>query len=128
MKKYFLIAILLILLDQILKNIITNCCFFEKNYGMVFGLLQGKIKLIILLSFFAIGFLIYYANELKNWNVYGLSLIIAGIVGNLADRMVYGYVIDYIHIWIWPAFNLADIFNVLGVIILIFNFKNAKHI
>ncbi len=128
MKKYFVIALILVLLDQLVKNIATRCCSFEKNYGMAFGILNGKIWLIILLSFFAIGFLVYYFNKIKKYGVYGLSFVLGGITGNLIDRMVYGYVIDYISIWIWPAFNLADVFNVLGVIVLIFYLKNAKRI
>lgn len=52
-----------------------------------------------------------------------LSLIIGGAVGNLADRIRFGYVIDFIDVhyrdWHWPAFNLADSAIVVGVILLL---------
>lgn len=52
-----------------------------------------------------------------------LSLIIGGAVGNLADRIRFGYVIDFIDVhyrdWHWPAFNLADSAIVIGVILLL---------
>lgn len=48
-----------------------------------------------------------------------LSLVLGGAIGNLIDRVVYGYVIDFIdiyyHVWHWPAFNIADSAITLGV-------------
>lgn len=48
-----------------------------------------------------------------------LSLILGGAVGNLIDRLVYGYVIDFLDVyyrgWHWPAFNIADSAITLGV-------------
>lgn len=128
MKKYFIIALICILLDQIVKSIILRYFAFSKNYGAAFGILQGKVSLIIILTFFALGFLIYYSGKIKKYGQYGLGLLFGGLVGNLVDRMVYGYVIDYIRIWMWPAFNLADLFNVAGVIILILYLKNVKNL
>ena len=46
----------------------------------------------------------------------GLSLIILGALSNLLDRLIFGYVIDYINIFIWPVFNLADAMIVVGII------------
>lgn len=122
MKKYIKIAILLILLDQIIKYIFKNYYTYSTNTGAVFGILQNQTKLIIFLTFFALGFLIYYIPKIKTQ--LGLALIFSGLIGNLIDRLTYSYVIDYIKISVWPAFNLADIFLVLGVIIIIV--KNAK--
>lgn len=64
--------------------------------------------------------------EAKNKHeAFGLSLILGGAIGNLIDRMVHGYVIDFILLyyknWQWPAFNLADSAICLGVIFLIPN-------
>ena len=47
----------------------------------------------------------------------------AGTIGNLIDRIVFGYVRDFISISIWPSFNLADIFNVIGVILILIHSK-----
>ncbi|HXH55635.1 MAG TPA: signal peptidase II [Gammaproteobacteria bacterium] len=53
----------------------------------------------------------------------GLSLILGGALGNLVDRIIHGYVIDFILLyykdWQWPAFNLADSAICLGVVFLI---------
>lgn len=126
MQKYFIITLILIFLDQMVKFIVTKYFQFSKNYGAIFGILQNRLTLIILLSFFAIGFLLYYTKKVKSYDVYGLSLVLAGIISNLIDRLVYGYVIDYIKILTWPSFNLADIFLVSGVIFLIFYLRRSN--
>lgn len=52
-----------------------------------------------------------------------LSLILGGAVGNLIDRLLYGYVIDFLDVyyqdWHWPAFNIADSAITLGVILML---------
>lgn len=56
----------------------------------------------------------------------GLSLILGGALGNLIDRMVYGYVIDFIQVYVshyhWPIFNIADSAISVGALILIIEF------
>ena len=123
MKKYFTIAIILIILDQISKFIIKNYFNYSKNYGAAFGILQNKTSLIVLLTFFAIGFIVYYTKIIKDNLAKGL--VFAGLIGNLIDRLTYGYVIDFIKISKWPSFNLADIFLVTGVILLIIKLRRS---
>jgi signal peptidase II len=52
-----------------------------------------------------------------------LSLILGGAVGNLIDRLLYGYVIDFLDVyyqnWHWPAFNIADSAITVGVVLMI---------
>jgi signal peptidase II len=52
-----------------------------------------------------------------------LSLILGGAIGNLIDRVLYGYVIDFLDVyyqaWHWPAFNVADSAITLGVILML---------
>lgn len=59
----------------------------------------------------------------KNWTAAALALVAGGAVGNLIDRVHYGYVIDFIDVhaggWHWPVFNVADSAIVVGVIMLI---------
>jgi signal peptidase II len=62
-----------------------------------------------------------------------LSLILGGAVGNLIDRLAYGYVIDFLDVyygtWHWPAFNIADSAITLGVVLMLaesFGFGKAK--
>lgn len=122
-KKAYLIAVLCILLDQIMKTIIRKYFSFEKNYGIAFGLLQNKLSLLIFIGFLIIGFLVYYSNKVKGLGMLGIGLLLGGASSNLIDRMAYGYIVDFIKIWIWPAFNFADVFNVIGVILLILYFR-----
>lgn len=54
-----------------------------------------------------------------------LSLIISGALGNLIDRLIYGYVVDFIsvhfkNIYYFPIFNVADVFVVVGTMLLLF--------
>jgi len=72
-------------------------------------------------------FLVYlYLKDSKNWFVY--SLIIAGALGNIIDRLIYGYVIDFVDLHIgtvhWPAFNIADTAISIGIVL--FLYKNFK--
>jgi signal peptidase II len=66
----------------------------------------------------------YYPNFKKNKrNNIAFSLLIGGILGNLIDRIIHGYVIDYFHFYLfgydYPIFNIADIGIVIGVILII---------
>ena len=115
-----LIIILLILLDQLTKYLLGNV----KNYGAAFGILQGYTTLFIIISIIVIVTCIYYYKN-KNLRL-ALSFILAGTISNLIDRILLGYVRDFIDLRIWPVFNLADSFNVIGVILLIYlSFKKG---
>ncbi|NNE37741.1 MAG: signal peptidase II [Gammaproteobacteria bacterium] len=67
------------------------------------------------------------------WLAIALALILGGAIGNLIDRVIFGYVIDFISVyyqdWYWPAFNVADSAISVGVVMLIidsFWFDQAK--
>lgn len=59
----------------------------------------------------------------QKWLAAALALILGGAVGNVTDRLIYGYVIDFLDFyyqsWHWPAFNLADSAITLGAFMLI---------
>jgi signal peptidase II len=60
-----------------------------------------------------------------------LTLVLGGAIGNLVDRLIYGYVIDFIdiyyHNWHWPAFNIADSAITIGVVLMLLeNFGVGK--
>lgn len=131
----FLSALIVLILDQSLKKIIISdigryplviinnflSLTLVYNTGAGFGLLKGMNSLLILFSLiFIIGVLIYYYPKLPSSIYVHLSagLIVGGAVGNLVDRMIYGYVIDFIDFNFWPAFNMADVAITTGVIIL----------
>jgi len=59
----------------------------------------------------------------QRWLACGLALILGGALGNVMDRIIYGYVVDFIDIsyqaWHWPAFNIADIGISIGAVMLL---------
>ena len=139
MKNKISVIIVLIIIDQIIKLLIVGTIgmsgesitiipnFIEltyvQNLGAAFGLFSERLWLICLdlLIIFAILKFIrnkkYEKGELTNW---GVSLILAGGIGNLIDRVFRGAVVDYIDItklFNWPVFNLADVYIVIGVIL-----------
>ena len=92
---------------------------FFTNINIAFGLPLPQLVIIILtfLLLIALGFIWWLDLWRGNFlSLLGLSLIILGALSNLLDRLIFGYVIDYINIFIWPVFNLADAMIVVGII------------
>ena len=132
MKKMYIISLIVFLVDRITKilienylvkdlNIIKNIFYitYVKNNGAAFSILGSQTLLLIILSILALFFIIYYVTK-KDKNNIGYFFLLGGILGNLADRLFLGYVIDFIGIYTFPIFNIADIFIVLGAILVIF--------
>jgi signal peptidase II len=95
------------------------------NTGIAFGLFRDKGAVFILIAGVAIALLVfniyyYRQNEKALSRIYivGFSLILGGAIGNLIDRMFYGYVIDFIDFRIWPVFNIADSAITIGAVII----------
>jgi signal peptidase II len=90
------------------------------NTGTAFGFFQGNNKMLVLLSYAILAALIYSARGLYEraggWAFWGVSLILGGALGNLADRHLYGHVIDFLDFRIWPVFNIADSAITVGAI------------
>lgn len=143
MKKFICISSILFLLDRISKILINkyvvNICIFRnflyldyvKNYGAAFGVLTNYQIFLIILGIIILIFLLYYIFKKKNYNL-AYILLFTGIIGNLFDRIIYGYVIDFISFKLFniymPIFNFADIFIVLGAfLILIRSDKNEDN-
>lgn len=92
------------------------------NRGAAFGILKNQVFLFIISAVFSI--LLIYLN-LKNskarhtaLSLVALSLILGGALGNLCDRLIFGYVIDFIDLRVWPVFNLADSAISAGAVLL----------
>jgi len=84
---------------------------YVENTGMAFGLGLRKNLFFTIVTFCLLPILVYlqFAWSQKNyWMRTGLLLITAGALGNLYDRVSYGYVIDFLYIHYWPVFNVAD--------------------
>ena len=107
---------------------------YVKNYGAAFSLLGNHTNFLIVISVFILLFIIFYA--LKNMSKFNKiefffsAMLIAGILNNLFERIVYGYVFDYLKLKLinFPIFNIADIFICTGAFILICNilFNNEQ--
>lgn len=84
------------------------------NTGMSFGLFQGNNLFFIILTILLIGVLFFFRKEFVGAELF-LVLIFAGAFGNLADRLIHGFVIDFIDFGFFPVFNVADSLIFLGV-------------
>jgi len=89
------------------------------NTGVAFGLFQENNVLWMIVSLVVVLLLCYWYYKEKKYRL-GLMLVISGAVGNLLDRVLYGGVVDFINLSIWPAFNFADAYNVGGVVVIIY--------
>ena len=122
MKKPILILILIIL-DQLTKLLFMNKSFSIINYttntGIAFSFLQGNNTILAIITILIILVMIYLLKTQKQYSL-GLSFLIAGALGNLIDRLYFGFIRDFIDFKIWPIFNLADLFNIIGVILILY--------
>ncbi len=130
------------ILDQITKYLVVKLQptgdggFFQisfiKNTGAGFGILPGQNSLLAIIStIVAMAIMFYYLKsppelqqEKKIYLLY--AVLLGGIIGNLIDRLVYGYVIDFLHFSFWPAFNIADTSISLSIIGLIYYYWKEK--
>jgi len=90
------------------------------NRGAAFGILKNQLFLFVVISFFAILFIFLHLKSKKHPLLFQicLSLILSGAVGNLIDRLRFGYVIDFLDFRVWPVFNLADSALTIGAVLL----------
>jgi signal peptidase II len=143
---FILGVVVVVILDQITKSAIVTRFFIHESYpivdgffnlvyvmnpGAAFGFLANTSETFRYVFFIGITTLvilliIYYLLKSKSSNiltVISLTLIFAGAVGNLIDRVRFGAVVDfldfYIHTWHWPAFNIADSSISLGAVLMI---------
>jgi signal peptidase II len=95
---------------------------YARNTGAAFSLLQsGGWFFAVIAILVCVGILVYLrrTSDAALATVAALGLILGGAIGNLADRIRHGFVVDFIDLRWWPVFNLADSAIVVGVAILI---------
>ena len=138
--KYIIVfstALIIVLIDQITKflikanfqlgqslPLIKNIFHltYIHNFGAGFGILQQKEWILVFISIIVIGAIFYYFDRIKDKEIFLqilVGFILGGTTGNLIDRVVYGFVVDFLDFRIWPVFNFADSFVTIGVIGLI---------
>jgi signal peptidase II len=130
------ISIVLAAIDQISKFAATNILeggkieflkgFFHfelsTNPGVAFGLPVPFLLILVLNVILLIAIIYFFHQDIKIKNaisITSLSLILGGAFGNIIDRLLIGEVIDFIGVYKWPFFNLADSFICLGILLLI---------
>ena len=108
-----------------------------RNRGAAFGILSDadlpyQPALFVALSVVALGAIVLYARRLPETarlHQIGLAPILGGAVGNLIDRVTYGFVIDFVHVYwrqySWPDFNVADSAISIGVCLLLLDMLRA---
>lgn len=90
------------------------------NRGAAFGILKNQLFVFVIISLLAIALILYHLKDKKKSRLssISLSLILGGAVGNLIDRLRFGFVIDFLDFRVWPVFNIADSAITIGVILL----------
>lgn len=148
--KYIIIIVILFVIDQISKLVIMNNFrlnesvtviknFFRLTYsqndGAAFGMFGGKTIFIVIVSVLVLGYLLFELFYHKKRNLIvdaSVSLIVGGLIGNLFDRLYFGYVRDFLDFNIFgydfAIFNLADTFIVVGAFIFLVGiFLEERH-
>lgn len=125
---------IILLIDQVFKHVAIRYLrggFFNweifdvglyKNEGIAFGIMIPYFLYYILVVLVVYIFYRRYKEQLINGDIlimYAVMLISVGALSNIIDRLVWGYVVDYIHFFNISAFNLADVSIVAGVALLI---------
>lgn len=133
---YLIISLLIVTFDYIIKlkvknnmnvgesiNVVGNFLkiTYIQNKGAAFGMLQEQQNLFLIVGFITIVFLVnlFLKTEDKITKI-AISMVIGGAIGNIVDRILYGYVVDMFDfngVWSY-IFNFADICVVLGVALL----------
>ena len=113
------------------KDLLMLTIDFVRNYGAAFNIFSGSRIFLSFISITSAIILSYFIfiSENKLINKYGLSFILAGSIGNGIDRVLNGYVIDFIKIKFinFPVFNIADVVINIGVLILIISYFRYKN-
>lgn len=143
MKKIGLFSLIFIIADVVIKILVSRCIdlydsiviipnflaiTYVRNTGAAFSVLENNRILFIVIGVIALYLIYRYLIKDKSLNklsIISYSMLLGGIIGNMIDRIVYGYVIDYLSFNIFgynfPVFNLADTFIVVSVILIIIN-------
>jgi len=99
-----------------------------QNTGSAFGLFANQTFLLTIVAIAGLVIILLFYRQIPQSNIWGtlaLSLVFSGALGNLIDRLRFGYVTDFIYVrlwhnFYWPAFNVADSAITIGTIALIF--------
>ena len=146
---YAILIIVLIAMDQATKVIVDSQLAYQKseviidhffyftythNFGAAWSLLQGATTLFIAFAIIAVVglfYVFYHSKKDEIFTRFGVALVMSGAIGNVIDRVVYGYVRDFIDFVIFgydfPIFNVADMCIVVGVFLIVFEMMGEEY-
>lgn len=134
---FYIFALVILLIDQFLKYLVHQSIAlgqsiplidgmlkltYVQNTGAAFSLFVGFSPYLVVVGIIVVLAVIYFHYKIPARNYYlqtSLAFILGGSLGNLVDRVVRSYVIDYVDVTIWPVFNFADVMINVGVICLV---------
>ena len=141
---FFSLSIFIILIDQLTKYFIfykyktvINKDFllfrldFVKNYGAAFNIFNGNrifLSTISIIFSILLTYLILKKKTINILDLYSYSFILGGTMGNGIDRILRGFVVDFINLNIinFPVFNIADISINIGFVFLLYSIFKSK--
>lgn len=117
---------------QVVVDPIVNLRYVE-NTDVAFNLLSFvpeavRFPLLLVLGAVAVASLLalLLRGRVRGWQLVGLLLVSGGALGNYLDRLVRGYVVDFIHVRHWPVFNVADVLISVGFGLLLLQAGTAR--
>ena len=103
---------------------------YVQNTGTAFGLFQRNNGALLLVALAILAGLLYVARDICErggaWGFYGTALVLGGAIGNLIDRLRFGWVIDFLDFRVWPVFNIADSCISVGAVFIALSLISAS--
>ena len=132
MRDFLIYSTALVIVDQLTKYLMQGKSFFTgwfslnyvTNTGAAFGIMTGWRWFFVVVGILVIGLIFYYYRKYKYQT--GLIFLLAGTLGNLIDRIFLGFVRDFISVKYFSTFNIADVFSVVGVMLIIYYTYKAR--
>lgn len=116
--------------------IINNFFYLTRvhNLGAAWGILAGNryFLIFVALIFISIFYFIFIKDKkITNFEAISYGILLGGIIGNLIDRLIYGYVIDYLDFYPfgynYPVFNFADMCIVISIVLVVIKMIKDDH-
>ena len=133
---FYVLTIAVIICDQLTKYVVRETVPLYETYievgifsivhgqntGSAFGLFAGFTNFLIIASLIGLALILYFFVKQASANLFvriAVGLIVGGAVGNLIDRVKDGFVVDFISVGWWPAFNVADSAISIGMTVMV---------
>lgn len=139
------IGILVFVIDQLVKHLVVSTMHLGQSFpvikgifhityvlnpGAAFGMLEHQRWFFIVVALVAVLLGVFFYRKLQQESILmrsGAGLLLGGAVGNLADRIQSGLVVDFLDFRVWPVFNIADIAICAGAGILIYDIWQRRN-